>query len=168
MLCSESRTFRVKPGSSAVRTGRREITHLERSVFPSVCIEPQVTRQQQLPVKSPEGAGRTGLTGASGERAPASSPALLMLGDYLARWLDQSLCLPNVPFGTVGMISQWKIQCLHSWEPCGKMQSCLWISVQFSHSVVSDSLRPHELQHARPPCPSPTPGVHSDSRPSSQ
>ena len=32
-------------------------------------------------------------------------------------------------------------------------------SVQFSRSVVSDSLRPHELQHARPPCPSPTPGV---------
>ena len=41
-------------------------------------------------------------------------------------------------------------------------------SVHFSHSVVSDSLRPHESQHARPPCPSPTPGVHSDSRPSSQ
>ena len=41
-------------------------------------------------------------------------------------------------------------------------------SVQFSHSVVSDSLRPHELQHARPPCPSPTPGVHSNSHPSSQ
>ena len=38
-------------------------------------------------------------------------------------------------------------------------------SVQFSHSVVSDSLRPHELQHARPPCPSPTPGVHSNSCP---
>ena len=36
-------------------------------------------------------------------------------------------------------------------------------SVQFSHSVVSDSSRPRELQHARPPCPSPTPGVHSDS-----
>ena len=33
-------------------------------------------------------------------------------------------------------------------------------SVQFSRSVVSDSLRPHESQHARPPCPSPTPGVH--------
>ena len=32
--------------------------------------------------------------------------------------------------------------------------------IQFSCSVVSDSLRPHELQHARPPCPSPTPGVH--------
>ena len=40
-------------------------------------------------------------------------------------------------------------------------------SDQISCSVVSDSLRPHELQHARPPCPSPTPGVHSDSRPSS-
>jgi len=41
-------------------------------------------------------------------------------------------------------------------------------SVQFSHSVVSDSLRPHESQHARPPCPSPTPGVHSNSRPLSR
>ena len=41
-------------------------------------------------------------------------------------------------------------------------------SVQFSHSIVSDSLQPHELQHARPPCPSLTPRVHSDSRPSSQ
>ena len=41
-------------------------------------------------------------------------------------------------------------------------------SVQFSRSVVSNSLRPHESQHTRPPCPSPTPGVHSDSRPSSQ
>ena len=49
----------------------------------------------------------------------------------------------------------------------------LWGSVQFSsvhfsRSVVSDSLWPHESQHARLPCPSPTPGVHSDSRPSSQ
>ena len=41
-------------------------------------------------------------------------------------------------------------------------------SVQFSRSIVSDSLRHHELQHARPPCPSLTPGVHSNSRPSSQ
>ena len=45
--------------------------------------------------------------------------------------------------------------------------SVQFISVQFSRSVVSDSLRPHESQHARPPCPSPTPGFHSDSRPSS-
>ena len=41
-------------------------------------------------------------------------------------------------------------------------------SDQISRSVVSDSLRPHESQHARPPCPSPTPGVHSDSHPLSQ
>ena len=38
--------------------------------------------------------------------------------------------------------------------------STYFSSVQFSHSVVSDSLWPHELQHARPPCPSPSPGVH--------
>ena len=42
-----------------------------------------------------------------------------------------------------------------------------YFSVQFSRSVMSDYLRLHELQHARPPCPSPTPGVHSNSRPSS-
>ena len=41
-------------------------------------------------------------------------------------------------------------------------------SVHFSHSVVSDSLWPHGLQHARPPCPSPSPGAYSNSCPSSQ
>ena len=41
-------------------------------------------------------------------------------------------------------------------------------SVQFSHSVMSSSLRPHESQHARLPCPSPTPGIYSDSCPLSQ
>ena len=48
--------------------------------------------------------------------------------------------------------------------------SCLGThgSVQFSRSVVSNSLRPHESQQTRPPCSSPTPGVHSDSHPSSQ
>ena len=56
-------------------------------------------------------------------------------------------------------------------------QLCFWhifssllmfSSVQFSRSFVSDSFRPHELQHTRPPCPSPTPRVHSDSSPSSR
>ena len=42
------------------------------------------------------------------------------------------------------------------------------ISIQFSCSVMSNSLWHHELQHARPRCPSPTPGVHPVSRPSSQ
>ena len=40
-----------------------------------------------------------------------------------------------------------------------------FISVQFSHSVVSNSLQPHEPQHTRPPCPSPTPGIYSNSCP---
>ena len=40
-----------------------------------------------------------------------------------------------------------------------------WISAQFSHSVVSNSLQSHELQHVRPPCPSPTPGAFSNSHP---
>ena len=39
----------------------------------------------------------------------------------------------------------------------------VYMIVQFSRSVISDSLRPHELQHARPLCPSPTPGVHANS-----
>ena len=43
-----------------------------------------------------------------------------------------------------------------------------WNSVQFISSVVSDSLWPHELQHARPPCPSPTPGVYPNSCPLSR
>ena len=53
------------------------------------------------------------------------------------------------------------VQCRNSLSPA-------FSSVQFSRSVVSNSLRPHESQHARPPCSSPTPGVHPDSRPSSQ
>ena len=52
---------------------------------------------------------------------------------------------------------------LVNWSP-----SIFLPSVQFSRSVVSNSLKPHELQHARPPCPSPTPGVHSDSCASSR
>ena len=51
---------------------------------------------------------------------------------------------------------------------CG-FQSCLWFflvsSVQFSCSAVSDTLWPHEMQHARPPCPSPTPRLYPNSCP---
>ena len=47
-------------------------------------------------------------------------------------------------------------------------QQTMFTSVQFSCSVMSDSLRPHELQHDRPPCPPPTPGVYSNSCPSSR
>ena len=51
--------------------------------------------------------------------------------------------------------------------PQGQREATL-LSIQFSCSVVSDSLRPHELQHTRPPCPSPTPRVHPNPCPSSQ
>ena len=51
------------------------------------------------------------------------------------------------------------------WE---KNKKFVFSSVQFSCSVMSDSLRPYELQHARPPCPSATPGVYSNSCPSSR
>ena len=62
----------------------------------------------------------------------------------------------------------------HPWKFCLDGLDMIWVlgteraPVQFSCSVVSDSLRPRESQHARPPCPSPTPGVHPGSRPSSQ
>ena len=58
----------------------------------------------------------------------------------------------NIQWGKDRLFNKW---CWENW------------TVQFSRSVLSDSLQPQELQHARPPCPSPTPGVHSDSRPSS-
>ena len=61
---------------------------------------------------------------------------------------------------------------------CSKLHLLLWLyqtrtrfqfsSVHFSRSVMSNSLRPHEWQHSRPPCPSMTPRAHSDSRPLSQ
>ena len=66
----------------------------------------------------------------------------------------------------------WQGILVHSYEEILKELGRLSIekrvrkaSVQFSHSVVSDSLRPHELQQARPPCPSPTPRVHPNSCP---
>ena len=53
---------------------------------------------------------------------------------------------------------------------CGHSHRCgnTFTSLHFSHSVLSDFLRPHELQHTRPPCPSPSPGVYSNSCPSSR
>ena len=55
-----------------------------------------------------------------------------------------------------------------SWTRLNNFHFYKFSAVQFSRSVVSDSLRPHELQHASPPCPSPTPGVYSNSCPMSR
>ena len=88
--------------------------------------------------------------------------------------------LPPAPPGKPGNITTVAIPC-----PCkncfvpklyfhiyflifASPQSYMFSSVQFSRPVLSDSLRLPASQHARPPCPSLTPGVHSDSRPSSQ
>ena len=67
----------------------------------------------------------------------------------------------------------WIILYIHCWIWCTYILLKIFIYihrglVQFSRSVVSDSLWSHESQHARPPCPSPTPGVHSNLRPSSR
>ena len=81
----------------------------------------------------------------------------------------------SVPFYIPSSNAEWSSFCefcqhlllslilllLLSWLVCS-------VQLQFSRSVVSESLRPHESQHTRTPCPSPTPGLHPDSRPSSQ
>ena len=102
-----------------------------------------------------------------------------------------AVSLPYVNFCSVSHNSLHSLVCLFSLRDTSfpvslplsyKSKSCWFLtlyrilhavrlefsSVQFSYSVVSDSLRAHESQHARPPCPSPIPGVHSDSHPSSQ
>ena len=60
-------------------------------------------------------------------------------------------------------VSVYKYMCIYTYIKSSHQFS----SVQFSHSIMSDSLPPHESQHTRPPCPSPTPRVHSDSHSSS-
>ena len=77
------------------------------------------------------------------------------------------------------VLVSWKVNVINSIYPIRQRvnelihipESELWhrlSSVQFTHSVVSNSLRPHESQHVRPPCPSPTPGVYSNPCPSSR
>ena len=74
---------------------------------------------------------------------------------------------------SMGWASGWKItKERHQWQGYScwsrSVVRCQGCSLQFSHSVMSDSLWPHGLQHTRPPCPSATPGVHSNSCPLSQ
>ena len=57
---------------------------------------------------------------------------------------------------------------MHNFNKVEKMREIFLSSVQFSHLAVSYPLWPHGLQHARPSCPSPTPGVYSNSCPSSR
>ena len=82
------------------------------------------------------------------------------------------MCSLRIDFGSP---TSWKMCCLvvpvienrTSKVKTQFISNFSFSSVQFSPSVMSDSLRSHELQHARPPCPSPTPGIYSNSCPSS-
>ena len=80
-----------------------------------------------------------------------------------AGWIGSCL-LRLLPFSLCGLSFLHINQDLLPWQNQISPRN----KIQFSHSVMSDSLRPHGLQHARPPCPSPTPGVYSNSCPSSQ
>ena len=69
--------------------------------------------------------------------------------------------------GEKKVVSARFMSCVNKWNRNSHYRLPFFSSVQFSHSVVSDSLPSYELQHARPPCLSSTPGIDSDSRPSS-
>ena len=88
--------------------------------------------------------------------------------DYTVHGILQARILEWVVFSFSRGSSQPRDQTQVSWIAGRFFTSWTTSSVQFSHSVLSDSLRPHESQHARPPCPSPTPRVHANSRPSNR
>ena len=77
------------------------------------------------------------------------------------------ISLSTVPSRSIHVVTNDKIYFLYLFVCTRSYLSCS-SSVQFSRSLVSDFLRPHESQNARPPCPSPTPRVHPNSCPSSQ
>ena len=87
-------------------------------------------------------------------KALESESLVLSLGSTASKSVD---FVPLSPLGKV-----WTIEVSYS------SVEVMIEYVQFSHSVMSDSLQPHGLQHARPPCPSPAPGVYSKSCPLSR
>ena len=92
---------------------------------------------------------------------------LYPLSQFLCQMLMNTLKLIARSFNITWLmvLSSRKLNPLEPFFPLPNFPEA---SDQISRSVVSDSSRPRESQHARPPCPSPTPGVHSDSCPSSQ
>ena len=99
-------------------------------------------------------------------------------------FLKRSLVFPILLFSSISLLDHWErltylsllfFGTLHPEGYIFPFLPCLLLlfsytfsSVQFGHSVNSDSLWPRESQHTKPPCPSPSPGVHLDSHPSSQ
>ena len=94
--------------------------------------------------------------------SPPGSPIPGILQARTLEWvaIKRSIFIPVLKKGSTKECSNHRTVVLTS-------HTSKYSSVQFS-SVMSNSLRPHELQHARPPCPSPTPGVYSNSCPSSR
>jgi len=105
-------------------------------------------------------------------KTPPYDPAIPLLGIYPEETrVEKDTCIPLFIVALFMIGRTWKQPRCPSTDKWIKKYWCIYTmeySVQFSHSVVSDSLRPHELQHVRPPCPLPTPGVHSNSCPSSR
>ena len=80
------------------------------------------------------------------------STRLLCTWDFQARILEWVA----IPFSKGCSPPRYRTHIFCGYSTAGKTFS----SVQFNHSVMSNSLQPHEVQHARPPCPSPIPGVY--------
>ena len=87
-----------------------------------------------------------------------------LLEEGIGRFFSSS----KVIFTTVYWLKHQGIAVVHPVHSQTVVIASQFTSVQFSHSVMSDSLRPHGLQHSRPPCPSPTPRACSNSCQSSQ
>ena len=145
--------------------GNPKAVHVEKSFLPS-------TSQEEI--------GPLGWAGEKEEEAGLFQRPLLTGASTRFQLLDfcfdrkvvpqverGSVHLTPLPFPSLSASSRWTESRAGDPEPW----VLIWVrgpSVQLSCSVVSDSLWPHGLQHARPPCPSPTPGVYSNSYPSSR
>ena len=80
----------------------------------------------------------------------------------MTSWRSSRIMLPTENFGLFCLLVGFDVASRSIYNDVPSNHKLLF---QISYSVVSDSLQPHGLQHARPPCPSPTPGTHSNSCP---